>query len=174
MADFNGHLSVEGLDTVLKGLEKADKAVQRAAFTGLQKGALEIINEAKRNLRNNTSVVTGLLRASGKVQKTGELSLDAGFFDTQNKGHGYAAYVEYGRRAGKMPPPDELAQWAYKKFQLADRKVASSIGWAMAIKIAREGTKPHPFFGPAIEKCKTKILNHVRDAIRRATSKDNI
>ena len=173
MADFNGHLSVEGLDTVLKGLEKADKAVQQAAFRGLQKGAMEIINEAKRNLRDNMSVVTGLLRASGKVQKTGELSLDAGFFDTQNKGSGYAFYVEYGRRAGKMPPIYILKQWFVKKYGVEER-----IAWAyatnMAKRVAQEGTKPHPFFGPAVEKCKTKILNHVRDEIRRATSKDSL
>ena len=170
MAQFNGHLSVEGLDTVLKGLKKADKAVQRAAFRGLQQGAMGIINEAKRNLRDNLSVVTGLLRQSGKVQKTGELSLDAGFFDSQNKGHGYAAYVEYGRRAGKWPPIDEMAQWARKKFRLQDEKEARSIGFLIARKIGTQGSTPHPFFGPAVEKCKTKI----RDEVRRETSKDNL
>lgn len=174
MANFNGHLTIEGLDQVLKGLERADQKVQQAAFQGMQRGALEIINDAKRNLRDNGSVVTGLLRQSGKVQKTGELSLDAGFFDTQNKGHGYAAYVEYGRRAGKWPPIDEMAQWAYKKFHMTDRKEARTAGFLIARKIGQEGSRPHPFFGPAIEKNKTRIVAAVRDAIRRVTGKDTI
>ena len=170
MADFNGHISVEGLENVLRGLEKADRTVRKAAFRGLQAGGLDIINEAKGNLRENMSVVTNLLRSSGKVQKTGEESLDVGFFDTQNKGHGYAAYVEYGRRAGKWPPIDEMAQWVRKKFRIPDEREARSIGFLVARKIGTQGSTPHPFFWPAVEKCKTKILDRIRDAVRNATN----
>lgn len=169
MADFNGHISVEGLENVLRGLEKADRTVRKAAFRGLQAGGLDIINEAKGNLRENTSVVTGLLRSSGKVQKTGEESLDVGFFDTQNRGHGYAAYVEYGRGPGKRPPINELVRWFIKKHRVPER-----LAWAyatnMAKRVALEGTRPHPFFWPAVEKCKTKILDRIRDAVRNATN----
>lgn len=168
MADFNGHISVEGLDSVLRGLQTADKAVRKAAFRGLQAGGLDIINEAKGNLRDNTSVVTGLLRSSGKVQKTGEETLDVGFFDTQNRGNGYAAYVEYGRGPGKMPPIYILKQWFVKKYRIEEH-----LAWAyatnMAKRVAVEGTRPHPFFWPAVEKCKSKILDRIRDAVRNAT-----
>ena len=98
-----------------------------------------------------------------------EDNLDVGFFDTLNRQSGYAFYVEYGRRAGRMPPPDELAQWAYKKFQLHDRKRALQAGWALAIKIAREGTQPHPFFVPAIEKNKSRIVDAIRSSIKDKT-----
>lgn len=168
MAD-GGSISVEGLDKLLRQFDRASKEVRKAAMQGLQRGGLNIIADAQMNLRDNTSVVTGLLRQSGKVQKVDEDNLDVGFFDTLNRQSGYAFYVEYGRRAGRMPPPDELAQWAYKKFQLHDRKQALQAGWALAIKIAREGTRPHPFFVPAIEKNKKKIIDAIRSAINEKT-----
>lgn len=165
-----GPMRIEGLDEVLRGFGKAKKAVRMAAFKGLQKAALDILVDAINNLRANGSIVTGLLRQSGKVQRVAEVTLDAGFFDTKNDKSGYAYFVEYGRRAGRMPPPDELAQWAYKKYKLHDRKLARQVGWAMAVKIAKEGTKPHPFFAPAIDKNKTRIIeriqNEINDAVR--------
>ena len=164
-----GPLYVEGLDKVLKALDKADKDIRRAAMKGLQKAGLQVIADANDNLRTNGSVVTGLLRQSGKVEKVNETDLDVGFFDRQNRQSGYAYFVEYGRRAGRMPPPDELAQWAYKKFQLHDRKAAVRIGWALAIKIAQEGTEPHPFFEPALEKNKGQIASAIRGEIDDAT-----
>lgn len=164
----NGSIQIEGLDKLLKALEKCDKAVVDAALDGIEAGAQEMINDAKRNLRDNGSVITGLLRKSGHVErKKGDLT--AGFFDTTNRNSGYAAYVEYGRRSGKMPPPDEIGAWAYKKFKLDDWKVANSLGWAIAKRIALAGTQPHPFFGPAVKKHTNKIVNAVRDAVRKAT-----
>ncbi len=162
-------MSVEGLNELLRRFDTACDKVRKAAMQGLQRASLQIIADAQMNLRDNRSVVTGLLRQSGKVQKVDEDNLDVGFFDSQNKQSGYAAYVEFGRPPGKMPPPDELAQWAYKKFQLHDRKLARQAGWGLAVKIAQEGTKPHPFFIPALEKNKSKIIGALRDAINNAT-----
>lgn len=164
----NGAIQLEGVDSFLKALDKCDKAVVEAAMTGIVVGAQEMINDAKRNLRENTSVVTGLLRSSGHVERKKD-DITAGFFDTTNRNSGYAAYVEYGRRSGKMPPPDEIGAWVYKKFHLKDWKVANSLGWAIAKRIAQNGTQPHPFFGPAVKKHQNKIVNAVRDAVRKAT-----
>ncbi len=164
-----GPVSIEGLDQLLRNIDKAEKELHREAMKGLEKAGLEIIADAQQNLRDNGSVVTGLLRQSGKVQKVDEENLDVGFFDSQNRQSGYAYFVEYGRRAGRMPPPDELGQWAYKKFQLHDRKAARAAGWAMAMKIAKEGTRPHPFFMPALDKNKNKIIDAIKDAIKKIT-----
>ena len=164
-----GPISVGGLNKLLRSFDQVEKAVRDAAMSGLQEAALAIIADAQMNLRQNSSVVTGLLRQSGKVQKVDDTHLDAGFFDSRNIQSGYAHFVEYGRRAGRMPPPDELEQWAYKKFQLQDRRLARQIGWALAIKIAREGTQPHPFFVPAVEKNKSKIVDTMGAAITHVT-----
>lgn len=159
-------LQVEGLEKVLRALAKCDEDVVEAGLKGLEAGAMEIVADAKTNLREHGSVVTGLLRASGRVERNGN-DVTAGFFDTTNREDGYAAYVEYGRREGKMPPPDEMAAYAYKKFQLKDWKAANSLGWAIAVSIGRKGTVPHPFLGPAVKKNQSAIVKSVRDAIRR-------
>lgn len=172
MDDRKGYMALDGLDEVLKGLETASDAVKIAAARGLSKGAMAIIADAQDNLRANKSVVTGLLRQSGKVQKVDELTIDAGFFDTTNQNSGYALYVEYGRPPGKMPPPSQLEQWAYKKFQKRDRKEARGIGWALAVSIGRNGTEAHPFFEPAVRKNEKKVEKHVRDEVRKVVEKD--
>lgn len=164
-----GPVYIEGLDQVLRNLATKSKEIRNEASKGLQAAGLNIIADAQQNLRQNGSVVTGLLRQSGKIQKIDDDNLDVGFFDSQNRQSGYAYFVEYGRRAGRMPPPDELAQWAYKKFHMHDRKAARAAGWAMAVKIAKAGTKPHPFFMPALDKNKSRIVQVIQDAINRAT-----
>lgn len=168
MDERNGYIALEGLDKVLKGFDKADKEVRKAAMHGLTKGGMNIIADAQVNLRENGSVVTGLLRQSGRVQKVDDTNLDVGFFDTTNQHSGYALYVEYGRRAGKFPPLDELIQWARKKFRLSE-KDAKSVGFLVARKIARDGSVPHPFFQPAVKKNERSILKAVEDAVRRKT-----
>lgn len=160
-----GEIQLEGLDRVLKALAKCDKEVVDAAMKGLEAGGMNIILDAQQNLRANGSNVTGLLSNSGRTIRKGN-DITVGFFDTTNK-TGYAEYVEYGRRAGKMPPVDMLKAWTYKKFHLRDWKAATSMAWAIATEIARKGTVPHPFFGPAVKKNYNKIVNAVRDAVRK-------
>ena len=155
----NGSIRLEGLDEVLRNLEGIKPVVQKAAMKGLQAGAMDIIADAQTNLRTNGSVVTGLLRQSGRTQKVDELTLDVGFFDTTNKGSGYAFY-------GKMPPPDELIQYCRKKLRMSERE-AKKAGWAMALRIARKGTRPHPFFNPAINKNRKKILDRLENEIKK-------
>ena len=166
MADRNGFIELEGLDVLRRNLAQAEKKVIDATMTGLTVTGAEIIADAKMNLRSNGSVVTGLLRAAGRVIRKG-LELTIGFFDTTNRNSGYALYVEYGRRAGKMPPPDQLAAWAYKKHHLKDWKVANALGWAMAKRIAAEGTQPHPFFEPAVKKYQAKIEKYVKQEVNK-------
>ena len=162
-----GSIELEGVDQLLRQLAKYDREVVEAGLKGVEAGALDLIADAKDNLRENGSVVTGLLRASGHVTRKKD-DITAGFFDTLNLNEGYAAYVEYGRRAGKFPPITYMAAWAYKKFHMRDWNEAWRAGFLIARKIAAEGTQPHPFFGPAVKKNHSKIVNAVRDAIRKA------
>jgi len=168
----NGYIALEGGEQVRKALASADRTIVEAALKGLEAAAWNIVGDAQNNLRDNGSVVTGLLRQSGHAVRKGD-EVTAGFFDTTNRSGGYALYVEFGRRAGKMPPPDELAAWAYKKFHLQDWKAAASLGWAWAKAIARKGTQPHPFFVPAVNR-NTKgsglggVMNAVAEAVRKA------
>lgn len=184
MADnYNGSLQLEGLDTVLAAFDRTKVTVRKAAMRGLEKGAMDIIADAKDNLRSNGSVVTGLLRSSGKVQKVDETTLDAGFFRDE-AGAGYAFYVENGRRAGKMPPIDEILAWLKKKHSnrvdpLNAIKAAAvftkqsyesllrSTAFLIARAIGRNGTQPHPFFAPAVDRNKRRIVTRIKNELDR-------
>jgi HK97 gp10 family phage protein len=163
---------LDGEKELYVNMQKRMDLSTKAGREALQKAGLKIVAEAKENLRNNSSVVTGMLRASGKVQRVegDEDSVDAGFFSDKTTG-GYAFFVEYGRRAGKMPPPDMLIQWCRKKLRLPE-KIARARGWAMARKIAKKGTRPHPFFKPAIESTKKDVEQILKEAIKKEIDKN--
>ena len=160
-----GAIYVEGLDELLRKMDRLPAEVQRECFKAMQRASLDIIADAKSNLRANGSVVTGNLRASGKVQKVDEKTLDVGFFSSDVENKGYARYVEYGRKPGKMPPPDILEAWAYKKFRLS-HKDARSAAWALARSIAKKGTKARPFFEPAVESGWRKMIDKIAKIVK--------
>lgn len=167
MNERNGYIAVEGLDKFFKQMERSSKEVQDAVLQGFDEFGANVIADAQINLGQNTSVVTGLLRQSGKVQRVNDgKSVEIGFFDTTNRNSGYALFVEYGRRAGKFPPVDELVQWARKKFRL-DMRAAKSVGFLTARKIARSGSAPHPFFQPAVNKNISKLSEVIRKVLQR-------
>ena len=160
-----GAIYVEGLDELLRKMDSLPAEVQRKCFKAMQSASLDIIADAKTNLRVNGSVVTGNLRASGKVQKVDEKTLDVGFFSSDVENKGYARYVEYGRKPGKMPPPDILEAWAYKKFRLS-HKDARSAAWALARSIAKKGTKARPYFEPAVESGWRKMIDKIAKIVK--------
>lgn len=164
---------LDGEKELFVNMQRVMRSNLEAAREGLQAGAMDIINEAKQNLRNNGSISTGQLRASGKVQtvQNDPDAVDAGFFSDDTRG-GYAYFVENGRRSGKMPPVDYLIQWFRKKFGM-DEKEARASGWATARTIARKGTTPHPFFAPAVEKHRKSIEKAIKQAIAKDISNGN-
>lgn len=163
MNSFNGGIQLSGIDSLNSALKQVPAKSVHIVMTGMKKGAMNVLADAYDNLKRNSSVVTGLLRQSGKTQEIDNSTLDVGFFNTKKSG-GYAWYVEYGRRAGRMPPPDELIQWSRKKFGLT-AKAARAMGFAMAMKIAKRGTRPHPFFTPALEKNRKALLDVIQNSL---------
>ena len=161
---------LEGERELFVNMQRKIGGLGKAGRQALQKGGMIIVNDAKVNLRNNGSVVTGLLRSSGKVQKVqgDEDAVDAGFFSQDTQG-GYAYFVEYGRKSGKFPPIDYIVQWVRKKLRITEEKIAKGIGFVIARKIAKSGTRPHPFFGPAVEKNKKAVVDAIAEAIKKET-----
>ena len=164
-----GAIYVEGLDELLRKMDKLPAEVQRECFKAMQSASLDIIADAKSNLRANGSVVTGNLRASGKVQKVDDKTLDVGFFSSDVKDKGYASYVEHGRKPYELPPLDILAAdlepWAYKKFRLS-RKEARSMAWAVAHSVTKKGTKARPYFEPAVESGWRKMIDKIAKIVK--------
>lgn len=177
---------VDGERELFLNMQKTLDGSIRAGMRGLEKAAMNIIADAKENLRANGSVSSNQLRSSGRVQRAMDdtQALDAGFAST------HAFYVEYGRKSGKMPPPELLVEWLRKK-NLGNKALTSAINilngkrrtrksaytkgdlllsaaWGLAKHIAKKGTKPHPFFGPAVEKNQKAVNEAITMAIKDA------
>lgn len=188
-------ITLEGERELFLKMEYRLEGCEKAGRRGLRKGALKIVNDAKGKLKTNGSVVTGMLRASGKVQAVeGDPdAVDAGFFSQDTKG-GYAYFVEYGRRAGKMPPVEMLMEWLRKRTRKSKalrsavnilegrrkRREAAytkddllrSAAWGLARHIAKKGTRPHPFFGPAVEENKNAVNEYIAEEVEKETKRD--
>lgn len=188
-------ITLEGERELFLKMEYRLEGCEKAGRRGLRKGALKIVNDAKGKLKTNGSVVTGMLRASGKVQAVeGDPdAVDAGFFSQDTKG-GYAYFVEYGRRAGKMPPVEMLMEWLRKRTSKSKalrsavnilegrrkRREAAytkddllrSAAWGLAKHIAKKGTRPHPFFGPAVEENKNAVNEFIAEEVEKETKRD--
>ena len=166
-------IQVEGLRELHLAFEKKAEETISAGRKGLRAAGMNIIADAKDNLRGNHSVVTGQLRAMGKVQKVEDDpdAIDAGFF-ARGSSQGYAYFVEYGRRATKTTTAgvptlrQAIEQWLRKKFGMAEGKELKSRAFLISRAIHKRGTKPHPFFAPAVEKNKASIENAISESVK--------
>ncbi len=52
-----------------------------------------------------------------------------------------------------------------KRKRVNKEKMQEQLAWAIAIKIMREGSKPHPFLKPAVEKNKKVFVDNVKKVI---------
>lgn len=163
-------IKVEGQQALKANLDKVAKELGAAGDKALQAVGLEIIAEAKVNLNANKTNNTGMLRSSGKVQKAEDGTVDAGFFSSERQ-NGYAEYVEYGRgpskKKGAIPLEDSLKAWVHRKLGIAYGKELDSATFLIARKIHREGTKPQPFFAPAVKKIEDKFEEIISKYIKK-------
>lgn len=164
---------IEGLQSLRANMDRVTKEVGEAADKALQEVGLEIIAEAKTNLDQNGSIAFGNLRKSGKVQKNKDGSIDAGFFSSEQD-NGYAAYVEYGRGPTKTQIPGEVTlktsirAWVHRKLGIPEGEELDRAAFFIARKIHRKGTRPRPFFVPAVKKCEDKINQIIDKIIKKA------
>lgn len=85
----------------------------------------------------------GSYNASGRLKRSIGASFvqDAYAYTGTIYASQYWKHVANGRPPGKMPPPSEMAAWALAKGLTSDPDEATSIGWAIAKKIAKEGSR---------------------------------
>lgn len=147
-------VKIKGQRELTRKLAEARRAVIGAVEGALVKAGLLIERDAKRLC----PVDTGRLRASISYRLisagTEVLAVEVGT-NVQ-----YAPYVEFGTRP-HFPPPEALKRWA----KLHGMKPGAE--FAIARKIAVEGTPPKPFLFPALNANKSKIERLVIEAVRR-------
>lgn len=161
MSEF---IQVENLEEFADRLRELGAGVTREVDRQLRKSAMKVVSEAQQNIRKAPNANnTGAMSNSGKVRgKTGGLEYEAGFASQ------YAYYVEHGRKAGRMPPVKLLAEWAKKKLRVDDKR-KMSVGYLVARKIARKGTRPNPFLKPAFDKVTKALGEDVARAVKKWT-----
>lgn len=146
---------------------KFEGLVLSKAAQGLKESAARIVAEAKIKLKDNGSIATGMLRNSGSVRPQVDGTVDAGFYAD------YAYWVEYGRKAGGMPPVKLIAEWVRKRHITSDESEIESIAFAIARNIAANGTKAKPFLTPSYEENKSRIDEIMQKAINEVTNNFN-
>lgn len=176
---------VEGERELFLNMQKTLDGTTKAAMQGLERAALNIVADAKKNLRDNGSIATDKLRASGRVQlvEGRDDEIDAGFFSQDGTG-GYAAYVEYGTRASSKRKLGWMIrlikEWLRKKTsgdkgfvaeakeaKMTPERLLSQKAFFIARKIIKKGTKPHPFFSPAVENNKKQVNDAIAMAVKQ-------
>lgn len=162
---------VLNLKEVQRAMAVCAKKTTAACSAALQKGGAKIIADAQRNLRTNRTNTTGHLSNSGKTEKQRDGGVVAGFFAGEAETAGYAEFVENGRRSGRMPPPRILQAWVRKKLRISDQRKSAAVAFALAVHIAKKGTKAHPFFAPAVRANGKAITDEVIKAARSITGK---
>ena len=146
---------------------KFEARVLTKASDGLRDSAARIVAEAKIKLKDNGSIATGMLRNSGSVRPQVDGTVDAGFYAE------YAYWVEYGRKAGGMPPVKLIAEWVRKRHITSDESEIESIAFAIARNIAANGTKAKPFLTPSYEENKARIDEIMQKAINEVAENYN-
>lgn len=144
----------------------SEKVLSKASF-GLKDAAARIVAKAKMKIKDNGSIATGMLRNSGSVRPQVDGTVDAGFYAE------YAYWVEYGRKAGGMPPVKLIKEWVRKKHLSQDEKEIDSMAFAIAKSIAANGTKAKPFLTPSYEENKARIDEIMQRAINEVTNNFN-
>jgi HK97 gp10 family phage protein len=165
----NGYIQIDEASLKRLNLNYKDfvnKVLKNAKF-GLTKAAMEIVTAAQKKIKENGSIATGVLRASGSVRPQADETVDAGFEAV------YSYYVEHGRKAGKMPPVSMIMQWLYKKHIATDQKKLKSMAFGISKWIAKNGTKAQPFFMPAYEQKKNKVKTIIEASVNNIVESYN-
>ncbi|MFI3249240.1 MAG: hypothetical protein R3Y39_08970 [Rikenellaceae bacterium] len=115
--------------------------------------AISVLSDSQKNLKENGSQATGKAFSSGKVEpiETTSSNITSGVSYDAN----YAYYIEFGRKAGRMPPTDEIEQWLQKKG-------LSHSAYAVAKSIAQKGTEAKPFLYPALKKNRNTMTKYFK------------
>lgn len=126
---------------VREAFQKAPATMRREIRPFLLRGAFVIANEMRLRAPKAFSTLT----KSIKPDKSGDLEYTIG------PHVGYAAYVEFGRKAGGLPPVQAILDWVKVK-RLSPRHPGYSqrdLAWAIARKIQLLGIPARPFAIPA-------------------------
>lgn len=139
---------------------EADKIFESA----LKFRAQKILTTSQQTLNSNGN------RATGELFRSGIVNVEDLQAEIEYKTE-HAFYVEFGRKAGRMPPVSYIEQWVKKKgiatvaSKGANRVLSNAIksaAFAIAKHIAENGTKAYPYLYPAFNSNKGKLTADIK------------
>lgn len=146
---------MRGEDKIIASFAAAPQVLASIATDAIETSA-KLVKQRSRRIAGSPPIVnTGELARGIDFQMQSRLSARVGA-DTK-----YSPFVEFGRGAGRMPPVAPIERWARTKLG------KSGLGFAIARKIGRRGTKAQPFFAPAIE----QSIDDIKRIFERAVEK---
>lgn len=133
----------------------------------LVNGVMEASLYLERLIKDNTPTTTNILRGSIGARQPQRIGEDV--IGVVGTSIGYAVPVELGTKP-HFPPVQALADWARQKFGLPPEE-AEEVGYAVARKIAREGTKGHFMFQRAFSDGEATVQRILTAAAERGLNR---
>jgi hypothetical protein len=131
------------LDQLAPSFSKLPKRLKTAVFRGALRGAMRAVQTLQRatsiappasDRGSPGAVHTGQYKRSWRAERT---TTGARVYNSA----GYAAIIEYGRRAGsRLPPTTLIARWAQRKLRLSPKQAAAA-AFPIAKAIAKRGLR---------------------------------
>ena len=155
-------IKLKGFDDVIKALDRMEQEVMLELTRAMQKACMVVETAAKHNITANGTTNLGQLVNS--IWWEVALLSNGIIGGWVLVGAKYGGYVEFGTKP-HMPPVEPLKQWAKRKLK------DESLGYAVALKIKREGTQPKPYLYPALIKNKSMVAGLAIEAVRVAIAR---
>jgi len=149
-------IKIEGLEELQRNFRNAGVNYRGMFSQAMQKATQRIQNVARNTITANGTTFQGNLVKSVTER---EANHQRGVVAVGEK---YGAVVEFGRTPGKkMPPVQPIERWASRKLGVA------GIGFIVARKIAKEGTKAQPYMEPTFRSEAEFVLRQFSEAARQ-------
>lgn len=127
------YIEIEGFEEFLQDIqdiEDIDGEAQRMFYNTMA----AVMSVLEQQIGGRTPVNVGALRGSYYQNIRGQRAQMEGIYGTPLN---YALPVEFGRRAGKMPPIDPIQAWVKRKLGVGDEKESRAIAWAIALHMKK-------------------------------------
>lgn len=110
----------------------------------------DLRTRAIEKLEQDNTIDTGMLIKSSHLGEVSDKGLNhvgtVLSFDAP-----YAACVEFGTHPGYFPPFVKIHKWVKRKLGMKKKKESTETALKIVQSIHKHGTKPHPFFRPALK-----------------------
>lgn len=146
-------MRIEGLDDLYNGFKKAGANYEPLMAQAMRNATTKLQNEARENIRKNHTTYQGNLAKN--IRRRDPVTAYVGVVAV---GEEYGGAIEFGRKPGRRPPSQPLERWAEVKLG------QKGLGFVIARKIAREGTRPQPFLEPALRDNADYVLDQFSKA----------